>query len=732
MARPWGPGMTPQLLFQEAVSLHQKGELATAERLYLQTMAAAPENFPARYMFALLLYQQRRGAEALEAVAAALKLNPRDAAALSLRGALLQGVGRGEEALESFDAALAAKPDAAGWYNRGRALQGLGRLEEALAGHGRAVALNPRHADAWFNCGLILTDLKRSEEALAALDKALTLNPDNAEAWKIHGILLQGLHRLKEALASFERCVAISPEHDEAWKNRGHVLCRMKRIPEALASYSRVLEISPDSAETLYTRGMVTWLETYDYDAALSDLERAVRIDPDCPYALGGLLLVKQYGGDWRDFDSAVVRIDAGVRAGKAVTGPFLYQAISQSPADLQACSVLYARDRYPAQIPLARPKPPKSGKIRIGYVSGDFREQATAYLMAGLYECIDKAKFQIIAFDNGWNDGSPIRRRLEAAFDEFIDISGLSDQQAAEKIAARDIGILVSLNGYFGDHRMGVFARRPAPIQVNYLGVPATLGASYMDYIIADRIVIPDEERQFYTEQVVILPDAYQANDSRRAIAEIVPTRAECGLPECGIVFCNFNASYKLTPPAFAAWMRILKQVPDSVLWLLKGNPRFADNLRREAEAQGVAATRIVFAPVIGLAAHLSRLTLADLFLDCLPCNAHTTASDALWAGVPLVTCRGTAFPGRVAASLLHAVGMPELVTESLPDYEKLAVGLASHPAQLQRLRQKLAGNRFTMPLFDTGRFTRNIEIAFGKMWETWRRGEPPSGFGV
>jgi predicted O-linked N-acetylglucosamine transferase (SPINDLY family) len=495
------------------------------------------------------------------------------------------------------------------------------------------------------------------------------------------------------------------------------------------------LAINPDSAETLYTRGMVAWLETHDYAAAHRDLERAVALDPDCPYALGGLLLVRQYGGDWREFDQMVARIDAGIRSGKAVTGPFLYQAISQSPADLQACSVIYARDRYPAQIPLARPtgrRATKKDKIRIGYVSGDFRAQATAYLMAGFYECFDKRKFTIVGFDNGWNDGSPIRQRLEAAFDALIDISRLSDRQAAEKIVTEDIDILVNLNGYFGDHRMGVFAWRPAPIQVNYLGVPATLGAPYMDYIIADRTVIPDEERQFYTEQVVTLPDSYQANDSRRAIAALIPTRAECGLPEKDFVFCNFNASYKLTPPAFAAWMRILKQVPHSVLWLLQGDPYFLDNLRRQAEAQGVAATRLVFAPVTELASHLARLARADLFLDCLPCNAHTTASDALWAGVPLVTCRGTAFAGRVAASLLHAVGMPELVTENLQDYEKLAVTLATEPARLQFLRRKLADNRRTTPLFDTSRFTRNMEIIYGRMWESWLRNERPKAFSL
>jgi predicted O-linked N-acetylglucosamine transferase (SPINDLY family) len=728
--------MTPQQLFKEAVSLHQGGEFSAAERLYRQAMVLAPQNFPTRYMFALLLYQQQRNTEALDAAEEALKCNSGDAAALSLRGALLQQAGRPEDALASFDAALAVKPDAAGWYNRGKVLQLLGRLHEALLSHKTAVTLDSHHADAWYNCGLILTDLKRPEEALAALDQALTIKPDNYEAWKIRGVLLLGLHRLEESLASYEKCVALNPHDPEGWKCRGHSLYRLKRTQEALASYSNALALSPDDAETLYARGMVTWLEKHDCQLALQDLERALAVNPEFPYCLGGVLLVRQYGGDWRDFDAMVARIDAGVRAGKAVSGPFLYQAISQSPADLKTCSVIYAHDRYPAQVPLAgrdcQRRAGERAKIRIGFVSGEFREQATAYLTAGLYECFDKSRFEIIAFDNGWDDGSPIRKRLEAAFDGFVDIAGLSDRAAAERIMAKEIDILVSLNGYFGDHRMGVFAYRPAPIQVNYLGVPATLGAPYIDYIIADRTVIPDEEQQFYTEQVVTLPDTYQVNDSRRFAADRVPARAECGLPETGFVFCNFNASYKLTPAAFAAWMRILKLVPQSSLWLLEGNAYFLSNLRREAESHGVSADRIVFAPVIGQGPHLARLQLADLFLDSLPCNAHTTASDALWAGVPLLACRGTTFPGRVAASLLEAVGMPELVTQNMQDYEKLAVSLATDAERLQSLKQRLAANRLTRPLFDTARFARQLETAFIGMRDIWERGENPRGFHV
>ena len=662
--------VTPQALFQQAAALHRQGKLTEAEPLYRQIMEAAPENFSTRYMYALLCFQQQRSAEALAAVEAALRLNPRGADALALQGVLLQGAGRSAEALASFDAVLAERPsDAGAWHNRGFVLLSLDRLAEALVALDRSIALNPRHADAWLK--------------------------------------------------------------------RGTTLYGLKRTTEARESFSKSLALKPDQPEALFRRGVAAWIEEMDYDAAASDLAQALRLAPNCPYAPGWLLQVRQNVGDWREFAADVARVDEGVRAGRNATQPFIYQAVCQSPADLQTCSTIYANDRYPALAPLLTAaalaqRRLRPGKIRVGYVSGEFRDQATAYLMAGLYECHDREKFSIIGFDNGWNDQSVVRRRLDAAMDKFVDISQLSGEKAAAMVLAEEIDILVSLNGYFGVDRMDVFCRRPAPIAVNYLGFPATLGAHYIDYLVADRIVIPEAQRKFYTEQIVYLPDTYQVNDSRRGMPENIPSRAACGLPEKSFVFCNFNAGYKLTPAAFAGWMRILRQVPDSVLWLLEVHPRFKENLRREAEAQGVAGTRILFAPMVGQEAHIARLTLADLSLDCLPYNAHTTASDALWAGVPLVTCTGQAFAGRVATSLLGAIGLTELVRESEEEFEALAVALAHDPARLDGLRKKLARNRVTSPLFDTVRFTRNLEAAYAAMWENFRRGEPPRSFGV
>ena len=713
--------------------LSDMGRPEAALESYDRAVAAQPDMAGAFYNRGNALRDLKREEEALASYDRAIALKADFFQAWNNRGSALEALGRHDEAVASFDKVLAIHAGVAEtWNNRGIALAALGRQPEALDSYDRALKLNANFAQAWDNRGSLLRQMGRADEAVASHDKALALEPGRAETWFNRGNVLREQRRLEESLGSYEQALAINPGDPHAWTNRGIVLRDLKRIPEALASYSKALEINPDYVETLCSRGIAAWVENHDYETALRDLERAVRLDPDCPYAAGGLLLVRQYGADWRAFESDVARIDQGVRAGKPVAEPFLYQAISQSPADLQACSVIHAADRYPAQSVAApeNARPARPGKIRIGYVSGEFREQATAYLMAGVYECHDKDRFQIMAFDNGWNDKSPMRKRLEAAFDKFHDISRLSDQDAAKKIAAEEVDILVNLNGYFGDHRMGVFAHRPAPVQVNYLGFPATLGAPYIDYILADRIVIPEAERQFYTEQVVWLPNSYQANDSRRAIAQDIPARPQCGLPAQGFVFCNFNASYKLTPASFAGWMRILKQTPGSVLWLLEGIPQFSDHLRRAAEAEGIAGARLVFAPVTGLAPHLARLGLADLFLDALPYNAHTTASDALWAGVPLITCRGTAFPGRVAASLLNAIGLPELITENSAAYEALAVKLAGEPTLIGSLRRKLAQQRGCTALFDTARFTRHLESAYETMQAS--RDRPARSFAV
>jgi predicted O-linked N-acetylglucosamine transferase (SPINDLY family) len=382
-------------------------------------------------------------------------------------------------------------------------------------------------------------------------------------------------------------------------------------------------------------------------------------------------------------------------------------------------------------KIPLNRPSDVKS-KISIGYLSGDFHCHATAWLIAELFEKHDRAGFVIFGYSYGPDDRSPMRRRLASAFDRFVDLKDASFMEAAERIAVDGVDILVDLKGYTRENRVQILALRPAPIQVNYLGYPGTMGAPFMDYVLVDDFVVPADQQPFFAEKLVHLPGCYQVNDSRREIAPHTPSRAECGLPEQGFVFCDFNNSYKITPEMFTVWMELLKGVPGSVLWLLEGN-RFAPaNLRREAEARGVAAQRLVFAPRMPLPEHLARHRLADLFLDTFPVNAHTTASDALWVGCPVLTMAGETFVSRVAGSLLRTIGLTELVTTSLDEYRVMALRLARDAELLAGLRARLEANRKTSRLFDAGRFARGIEQAYLTMWETYASGQPPRAFTV
>jgi predicted O-linked N-acetylglucosamine transferase (SPINDLY family) len=441
-------------------------------------------------------------------------------------------------------------------------------------------------------------------------------------------------------------------------------------------------------------------------------------LDPQLPYAIGALLHAKMLCCDWSDLPTLYLAVKAETAQKKQAIYPFGYQAICDDEASLLVCAETVTQDKYPAQLSAyVHPAWPPHSKIRLGYLCGEFREQATSILMTEVWEHHDKDQFEIFAFDNGWDDASPRRARINQAFDHVIDISRLPDREAAELIHAHQIDILVNLNVFFGRHRNQVFSMRPSPVQVNYLGFPGTMGAPYMDYLIADATVIPPSSQVHYTEKVVYLPGCYQPNDTQRVISTRLFTRQELGLPLEGFVFCCFNNNYKITPTTFDVWMRILQQVPGSVLWLLQDTPESAANLQREAAQRGVDAHRLVFAPRMPNAEHLARHALADLFLDTWPYNAHTTASDALWAGLPLLTLQANTFPGRVASSLLKAVHCDDMVCATVDAYEAKAIHLATHPDALAHARQALVIGKASGTLYDTEHFTQNLEQAFSKM---------------
>ena len=607
-----------------------------------------------------------------------------------------------------------------------------GDREAAIALIAKAVALAPENAIAHYNLGKALRDAGRHEEALRRYDRAAALMPQNVDTWSNRGTILQELGRPREAVESFDRALAINPSHVPSLHNRANALNDLNLRQDAIAGYDMVLRLDPNNRFALNGRAGVL-RDLNRFDEARRDYNRVFALDPDFPYIKGWRLHANMHLCNWDTlaFDTAEIARD--IEAGKVVSSAYVLIG-ADLPESLQLkAAQTFCRDRYPAAAqPIWRGETYNHDKIRVGYMSAEFHEQATAHLTADLYECHDRGAFELHAFATGKNDGSPMRKRLEAAFDVFSDVSLHSDRDVAESIRRAEIDILVNLNGYFGGERTRVFALRPAPVQVNYLGYPATMGASYIDYIVADKIVIPEESRDHYAEKVVYLPGSYQPNDRKKKISERAPTRAECGLPETGFVFCCFNNNFKLTPDIFDIWMRLLLKAGGSVLWLYEGNAAVRRILVREAEARGVAAERVIFAPFVPHPDHLARIGLGDLFLDTLPCNAHTTASDALWCGVPVLTCLGPTFAGRVAASLLAAADLPELAVRSLAEYEALAEKLASDPAKLASLKRRLAENRDTMALFDTPRYARTLEEAYRAMWHRAQRGEAPASFTV
>ena len=469
-------------------------------------------------------------------------------------------------------------------------------------------------------------------------------------------------------------------------------------------------------------------------EEACASYGRALALDPGQKFLKGVHLHAQMLICDWSSFDSERAELDRAVREGALASLPFHLLPCSSDPQIQLICAKSFMQDKIKETfVPLWRGERYSHGRIRLAYLSSDFTDHAVSQLAAGLFERHDRSRFETIAISSGQAKPGPMRVRLEAAFERFVDAAELGDPEIARLVRELEVDIAVDLNGVTDGARPGVFARRPAPVQVNYLGYAGTMGGSHWDYILADRFVIPEDSRHAYAEQVVELPDCFMVNDDRRQIADRVPSRAQAGLPEHGFVFCCFNNAYKITPDVFDVWMRLLRHVEGSVLWLSTVHAAAAANLRREAQARGVAADRLVFAPRVARNEdHLARIRLADLFVDTLYYNAHVTAADALWAGVPVLTCPGATFASRVAGSLLGAVGLPELITTSLSDYETLALRLARDAALLSSLRQKLARNRATFPLFDTARFARHIEAAYVTMWERSRRGEPPSGFAV
>lgn len=714
------------------------GDRDKAAECYRHALRIAPDHLPSLYNLGLVLHETNRLEEAEQMFDRARRLAPKDVEVLAHLGAIQCKRAEHADAAETLRAALQFAPENSKlWLWLAIACEGIpDGIEESIQCLRRSLAIDPGFAEAQAQLGAAYRKLGKLREAEEAYRSALGLDPGLAGA--IDG--LGGLHldagRLDEAVAHYRGALHSSPGAATHYNGLGCALTRSGGLAEAVDCFRKAIDLLPGYAGAYHNLGTALALQGATGEA-LHCFKEALRLKPGDAAIRECLLYEKQRACDWTQLEEL---IDAQRRSvllqSESPISPFSLLSIPSTRAEQKRCardfSARYARAAARDREKLAfRFDRGRKSRLTIGYLSADFHAHVTAYVMAELFELHDRNRFEIIAFSYGPEDGSPVRARLKRSFEKFVDVAALPHAAAASAIHAQGVDILVDLKGYTEHARTEITALRPAPIQVSYMGYPATMAAEFIDYMVADRFVIPAEHASDYSETLVLMPGSYYVNDRLRAVAD-TPPRGELGLPQDAFVFCCFNQTYKILPQVFAVWMRLLSARAGSVLWLLEGSPESTQNLRREARAHGIDDRRLVFAPKLPLDRHLGRLRSADLFLDTLPYNAHTTATDALWVGVPVLTCPGDTFVSRVAGSLLTAVGMPELITSSLADYEALALHLARSPDRLGALRGKLAHNRSTTPLFDTPGFARYLEQAYARMWAQYLSGTPPQGFAV
>jgi predicted O-linked N-acetylglucosamine transferase (SPINDLY family) len=692
---------------QASLRQQQAGNLDAAIAGYRAVLQQEPHHAEAHRLLGLALFARGEVAPARAALESAASLAPPNAALLNDLGNARRAAGDKAAAVEAFSAAISSDPGFAfAHFNLADALLEAGEIARANAAYDDIIARGFEGVDGDFhlNRGLCRLRLGDAPGALEAFRAALALEPGHGRAAAALSDTLQRLVQHREAVIFLTGFLDKQRASLETLLSLGSGFLGLRDYPRALGLFERLAAIKPPPAKALIGKGL----------------------------ALSGHIHAKLSLWDWGGFLEQRQELLALLRSGGSVADPFALLGMCDDPELHQIAARTYTRETLPRR-PVVQPLSAQPGdKLRIGYFSAEFHDHATMHLLAGVLECHDRDAFEIHAFSYGPDTEDTMRARIRATVDHFHDCARMSDGAITAMARQAGIDIAVDLNGYTQDARLAPFAARLAPVQISYLGYPGTVGADFLDYIIADATALPMDQQRFYDEKIIHLPDSYQANDDRRAIAPETPSRAEAGLPAKGFVYCCFNNPYKITPEGFASWMRILNAVPDSVLWLLTNEAEAMDRLRAVATGQGIDPARLVFAPQLPSAQHLARHRLADLFLDTLPYNAHTTASDALWAGLPVLTQMGQAFAGRVAASLLNAIGMPELITRDTTEYEALAIALGRDPARAAALKAKLAAAIPTAPLFNTPRFTRHLEAAYRLMWQRHAAGLAPEGFAV
>ena len=748
--------------FARAHALQQQGQIAAARRIYQEILDAEGEHFGALSAMGILAGQSNDLEQAVHYFERAIAVEPRHSGVRCNLGFTRKLLGQSEAALECFERALALDgQNSIAYYGRAESHHDLGRIGEALANYDKAIGLNPGFVDALYRRGVVLLQNGRLREALASFDEtsrikpdhfealankafallalgrflealascegAIALRPDQAPAHALRGDILRALDRCGEALGSYDRSVSIDPNAAEVHCNRGIALLRLDRLTEALASVERAIAIKPGYAEAHFQRGYLERIFNH-FDTAAAAYKTVAELAPGFEFLPGNRLEASLHVCNWSEYDTLVRQVAAGIENDARVSHPLIFMALTDSARLQHRVARTWANFACPANGALGPIAPrPRPRRLTIGYFSADLHEHPIGRLLPDLIEIHDRSRFEVIAFSMGPRTPNEFQQRLAKAFDRFVEVRERSNVEIASLARKLQVDIAVDLGGYSMGARPNVFALRAAPIQVSYLGYLGTMGASYIDYIVADRTTVTPESATHFSEKIIYMPDCHQVNDRKRRIADRVFTREELGLPATGFVFCCFNTSYKISPATFAGWMRILKAVPGSVLLLYANHGAIEHNLRTYASRHGVDPLRLVFAARLAPEEYLARYRTADLFLDTRPYNAGTTASDALWAGLPVLTLTGESFASRIAASLLTALGVPELITSTQQEYEQLAIEVSQDPQRLAEIRAKIQDNRLSAPLFDTPRFARNLESAFTAIHDRYQAGSAP-----
>jgi predicted O-linked N-acetylglucosamine transferase (SPINDLY family) len=740
---------------------HNSGQFNSAKILYLEALQLEPNYFETLQLLGALAAQSGEWIEAIDYLTTALKININNSSVYNNLGNVLQELHRYNEALSSYNKAIELEPNfAMAFTNRGNVLKLLGRTNEALSNYDSSLILKHDSATTHYNRGNVLYELGYIDDALVSFDKAIQYQNDYSEAYYNRGNIFFDLKIFNKALINYDRAIEFDNEFAEAFYNRANVIYELRHVDfahldsdklieyqnihsysefinplylqdfnyfdECLKSYDKAIVFKPDYAEAYLNRGSILE-ELGRFEQAITSYEKAIDLKSDLDFLLGMSINARNHICNWSNFHENNNELIVKIENNENVIPPFTALAIFDLPCIHKIAADLWSKSKFPSQIVTFEKKYSKHNKIKLGYYSADFHNHATSILMAEFFELHDKDKFESFAFSFGPHKQDEMRLRVARAFDHFIDVRNKSDKDIAILSRTLEIDIAIDLKGFTLGSRTGIFAYRCAPVQVNYLGYPGTMSSDYIDYLIADKTLIPVESQKHYSEKIIYLPNTYQVNDSKKKISEILFTREELGLPESGFVFCCFNNNYKITPETFDSWMRILKAIKGSVLWLLEGDIVAAQNLQKEAELRGVQKCRLIFAKRMNLSDHLARHKFADLFLDTLPYNAHTTASDALWTGLPVLTLMGKSFAGRVAASLLHAIELPELITYTQNEYESKAIELATNSEIFEKLKSKLLEKKLTSPLFDTQLFTNHLQKGYQIIYERYQEDLPP-----